>query len=436
MLKTKWAAAAAGFLLLVTGSLRADISTPITVPLWATPVSGGGTKLGIYVGIGTGATPALFEFDTGGPGFYAAYSPVAGVSPWWGSDVNSLTSQPAGTTYDSGLQYSGNLATAAVTLYGSASASSALVTTPSNVIFGQMSSIVQTTPSGGIVSTNWDSSGSPSGQPPIDGAFYGDFGMSSMYATNTISNLVAQLNFINGVTAGFRVHVDLSGNSWVQIGLTAADTESARAAYFDMNVDTAAGGAKTPNADLDYFSEQIFNANITLKKGSGETLVSMDVGMTPDTGATPALHNTQLSPDPLPTEYDSFIDWDGAGDKGELKNNVEFHLSGTTTDGETKDFFRFNTSETGVSVQNNHSNNTNYYLNTGLSFFEEYDVIYDWEGKKVGIEAVPEASAVVMVIFAAAAGVTISWVRKNARRRKTMSRQALAGVEAGRGRVV
>lgn len=418
MLKTKWVLASVALVLGAT-SLRADITAPIQVPLWMTPVSGGGYKLGIYVGIGTGAAPALFEFDTGGPGFYAAYSSEAGVSPWWGSEVNPFPLQPAGTTYDSGLQYSGNLATAAVTLYGSASASSALVTTPSNVIIGQMSSIVQTNPAGDIESTLWDSSGStsPSGLPPIDGAFYGDFGMSSMYATNGISNLIAQLNFTNGVTAGFRVHIDQTGNdSWVQIGLTSADTASPTAAYFDMNIDSAAGGATTPNAELDYFSQQIFNATITLKKESGETLVSENVGMTPDTGATTALHNTQLSPEA--TEYGEFIDWDGASeDKGELKDNVEFHLSGTTTSGHHKDFFRFDTTNSPVTVQNNHPSNTNYYLNTGISLFESYDVIYDWEGKSIGLDAVPEASAVGLLIAGSGLAATVSWVRKRARRR-------------------
>lgn len=417
MLKTKWVLATVAFVLGAT-SLRADISAPIQVPLWATPVSGGGLKLGIYVGIGAGAAPALFEFDTGGPGFYAAYSSEAGVSPWWGSEVNPFPLEPAGTTYDSGLQYSGNLATAAVTLYGSASPSSGLVTTPSNVIIGQMSSIVQTSPSGVTESILWDSAGSTSSLPPIDGAFYGDFGMSSMYAPNGITNLVAQLNFTNGVTAGFRVHVDLAGDSWVQIGLTAADTASATAAYFDMNVDAAAGGATTPNAELEYFSEQIFNATITLEKESGETLVSGDVGMTLDTGATTALHNTQLSPDPLPTEYDHFTHWEGgSNDKGKLKDDVEFHLSGTTTSGDHKDFFRFDTSDSKVTVQNNHPSNTNYYLNTGLEFFEKYDVIYDWEGKAIGIEAVPEASVVGLLILAAGLGVTVSWARKRGRRR-------------------
>lgn len=422
-MKTKWALASVGFMVLLVAGFReaqaqTEISSPITVPLYTTAVTGGAYKLGIYVGIGTDATPALFEFDTGGPGFYAAYSTLPGVSSWWGGNVNSEPSMPAGTTYDSGLQYSGNLATAAVTLYGSSSASSALVTTPSNVIIGQMNSIVQTTPSGAFEYGLWDNSGNVQSSPPIDGAFYGDFGVSSMYGTNSISNLLAQMNYTNGVSAGFRVHVEMGGTSWVQIGLTAADTASANAAYFDMNIDPNANGAKTPNANLDYFSQQIFNADITLTKENGDTLVSTNVGMTPDTGATTALHNTQLSPQPLPEEYNDYVDWDGEGDKGNLKNNIGFQLSGTSTNGVATNYFQFNTDNSPVSVQNNHPTNTNYYLNTGISFFEEYDVIYDWEGKVIGIEAVPEASVAGMVLVALGLVAVASWHRGRARRRK------------------
>lgn len=400
------------FVLLSAGAhlARADVSSPITVPLHFTEVSGGGYKLGIYVGIGSNATPALFEFDTGGPGFYAAYSNLPGVSPWWGDDVNSEPSQLAGTTYDSGLQYSGNLATAAVSLFASASPSSALVTTPGNVVIGQMGSIVQTNPSGQIEYSLWTNSGNATPYPPIDRAFYGDFGLSSMYASNGITNLLAQIEYTNGVTAGFRVHVDAaSGQAWLQIGLTAADTNSASAKYFDMNVDANAAGALTPNAQLDYFSQQIFNADIDIRDpATGEVLKSTSVGMTPDTGATTSIHNTQLSPEP--DKYNDLIEWANQEENvGQLENGLNFGLSGTTTSGEDVSFFDFQT-EAGkaVTVQNNHPNNTTYYLNTGLVFFEQYDVIYDWEGKVIGIEAVPEPSSIGLTVLAL--GLTVGFV--------------------------
>jgi len=51
---------------------------PCTVPLKLVNINAGSGKpaeykLGIYVGLGGGA-PQLYEFDTGGPGFWAAYT--------------------------------------------------------------------------------------------------------------------------------------------------------------------------------------------------------------------------------------------------------------------------------------------------------------------------------------------------------------------------
>ena len=76
-----------GTLLFAANTKAQTINFPIVVPLHFTQITGGDYKLGIYLSIGTGAAPALFELDTGATGFFAIYSPNAGVSPWWGSDV-------------------------------------------------------------------------------------------------------------------------------------------------------------------------------------------------------------------------------------------------------------------------------------------------------------------------------------------------------------
>ena len=144
-------------------------------------------KLGVYVGLGTGAAPALFELDTGATGFYATYSPNQGVSPWWGSGVSSLNT-PVNASYASGLHYEGTLVEAPVTLFASSDPSSARITTPIAKM-GQMDSIVDEKTNTVI----WNTSGSPSGDPPVNGAFYGDFGMGLTYNTNGIINLLAQL---------------------------------------------------------------------------------------------------------------------------------------------------------------------------------------------------------------------------------------------------
>lgn len=394
---------------------RAQISAPVTIPLHFTDVGGGIYKLGIYVGIGTDATPALFEFDTGGSGFYAAYSDLAGISPWWGGGVTSDPSQPVTNLYDSGLKYTGNLATAAVSLFGSASTSSLLVTTPSNVAIGQMGTIAQVNVETDVVEqTLWTNAGNATPNPPIDKQFYGDFGLSSSYAANGVNNLLNQLYYTNGVTAGYRIHVDAANQeAWIQIGLTAADTATPTALYFGMNLDEAANGAVTNNAQLAYYSEQIFNADIHIRDPeTGEIIHSVDVGMTPDTGATTSIHNTQSSPGTLPAEYADIIEWASEAENlGQLAHHLEFGLAGTTLDGQDVRFFDFETSGTindgNVSVQNNHPNNTQYYLNTGITLFEKYDVIYNVEGAIIGLDAVPEPTTTTLLLAAAAGALAI-----------------------------
>ena len=185
----------AGFVLAARSGAQ-TVSFPIVVPLHFTPISTGTYKLGIYAGIGNGATPALFELDTGATGFYVTYSPNPGVSPWWGSDVTSLNT-PVDTSYASGLHYTGTLVEAPITLFASSDPSSARLTTPVLKV-GQMDSIVDEKTNTVI----WNPSGSPSGDPPVNGAFYGDLGMGLTYNPNGIINLLAQLNYGPGRHAG------------------------------------------------------------------------------------------------------------------------------------------------------------------------------------------------------------------------------------------
>ena len=119
---------------MVCGRAQTTVHSPITVPLHFTPTNAGADKLGIWVGIGSGATPQLFEFDTGGTGFYAAYSPVSGVSPWWGGGVTVNASQQIHTAYDSGLNYFGNVAQGAVSIFASGNSTTpSVITAPTTL---------------------------------------------------------------------------------------------------------------------------------------------------------------------------------------------------------------------------------------------------------------------------------------------------------------
>ena len=350
------------------------VTAPIVVPLQLADIDGGTTqKLGIYATLGSGSTtPAIFELDTGGKGFYVAYaSDPASASPWWGDGVVT-TSTPVSVEYDSGNIYQGYRATAQISLFAPGGVTPLLST--SRAIVGQMDLIEKVNPTTGVIKPLWGPSGQAQPDPPIDGAFYGDFGLGQSYAPSGITNLLAQLVYTNGVLPGYRLRTDRAG-SWLQIGLTAADLTDPTAIYIPMTVDpNAPGYATNPNSGVRYYGEQLFNATVTISK-SGTTVVNTgNVGITPDTGAQPTLHNTNRSPLPYPTQYAGITDPKGNA----LENGLRFVVTGVTTTGAQGTVYDFSTSDTAVSVQNQRSSNSDpaYYFNTGLELFYLNDAIY------------------------------------------------------------
>ena len=359
----------------LTAAAQSVISNTVLVPLHYKQIESGAYKLGIYASIG-GGTPQIFEFDTGGAGLYAAYA-TNDRSPWWGSHF-SATGQSATNTYDSGIRYEGTIVTAAVSLHADHHSSTPLVTTANDLRVGQMSNIINTNGS-----TYWTPSGeATNGIAPIDQAFFGDFGMSLAYASNGIVNLVAQLSFTNDIIPGFRVRGHSNG-PFLQIGLTAADTNSSSAFYFGMNTNTNAPvGATFTNSGSLFYSEQVFNANMTISNAA--TYFSTNLGITTDTGANTTIHNGNLGGIPA----DLYVtNNDG---KVYLVSGADFGLSGLTVSGTNSDFYQFVTASNQVLIQDNKTNNTTFYLNSGIALFQQYDVIYNLQDSQIGFEAIPE----------------------------------------------
>lgn len=346
------------------------VSSPIVVPLYLTDIGGGSVqKLGIYATLGSGATPVIFELDTGGPGFYAAYASQApAASPWWGKGVNTST-VPVSVAYTSGNAYTGYAANAQVSLFAKGGTEPLLTT--GRVTVGQMDSIGNGTPL-------WTPTGLPSGTttPPIDSAFWGDFGLAPTYKPNGVTDLLSQLTYVNGVLPGYRIHVDSANQqAWLQIGLTTQDIADPAGNYFPMVIDPDAPGyANNPNSGVRYYSEQLFQATITITDPAyGNTIVNTpDIGITPDTGASTAVHWTERSPQPYPTQYASI------GDGGRLMDGLRFTVTGTTTAGTRATVLDFTTNKNPnagkVSVLN--SGTPLYYLNTGLLLFLRNDAVY------------------------------------------------------------
>ena len=358
------------------------ISNTVIVPLHYLTIGSGGQKLGIYASIGGSSTPQIFEFDTGGAGLYAAFASAdASKSSWWGTNFNT-TGLFVTNTYDSGIQYKGAIVTSSVSLFSDHHSAAPLVTTAGNLRVGQMTSIANT--NGGTALWTPDGEGTP-GVPPIDQAFYGDFGMSLAYANSGIVNLIAQLSFSDGIIPGFRVRA-YGDNPHLQIGLTAADTTSASAFYFGMNTNTnAPPGATFTNSGSLFYSEQIFNADMTISNAT--TNFTANLGITTDTGASTTIHNANLGG--VPPEL-----WT-TNDKGQVRivAGADFGLNELTLGNTNVEFFQFTTTNGQVGIQDNNPSNTTFYLNSGIALFQQYDVIYNLQGNgQIGFEPIPEPS--------------------------------------------
>ena len=377
------------------------ITTPIQVPLHWRHINGdtsGPRKLGIYVTLGGGSTPQLFEFDTGGNGFYATYTSSTAASgtasPWWGP-AWTTTGGTFSQSFDSGHVYTGSAATTTVQLFASGTAATPLLTAASAIV-GQTTSIIDTK-SGTQQLWPLPSGTSP---PPIEQVFYGDFGMAPKRGQAGIDQLAAQMLYGPGVSAGFRVHAS-DETPWVQFGLSAADTALAAtvATSFALNVDSKNG---TSPAGVLFYDNLVVTGSLSVTSGTHE--FKQPTGFIFDTGASTTIHSGTNIQFPADLTHDS-------GKR--VRDGAKVVVSGSSlVTGEWPKFMDLTVSGSDkVDVQYKEGP---YYLNTGIAPFTQYDFIYDLSGQTLTMVAVPEPATIALALAASACG---SFVLQRRRKR-------------------
>ena len=377
------------------------ITTPIQVPLHWRHINGdtsGPRKLGIYVTLGGGSTPQLFEFDTGGNGFYATYTSSTAASgtasPWWGN-AWTTTGGTFSQSFDSGHVYTGSAATTTVQLFASGTAATPLLTAASAIV-GQTTSIIDTK-SGTQQLWPLPSGTSP---PPIEQVFYGDFGMAPKRGQAGIDQLAAQLLYGPGVSAGFRVHAS-DETPWVQFGLSAADTALAAtvATSFALNVDSKNG---TSPAGVLFYDNLVVTGSLSVTSGTHE--FKQPTGFIFDTGASTTIHSGTNIQFPSDLTHDS-------GKR--VRDGAKVVVSGSSlVTGEWPKFMDLTVSGSDkVDVQ---YKDGPYYLNTGIAPFTQYDFIYDLSGQTLTMVAVPEPATIALALAASVCG---SFVLQRRRKR-------------------
>lgn len=391
-------------------SSAAPLTTPVVVPLhWvASPNDASTRKLGIYAALNNGSQPELFEFDTGGTGFLATAACDPARSPWWGGSSPSSpcpsAPPPAGcptpsaktfcTTYDSGLQYNGSIVSSTVQLFASKHGPVAL-STPA-LTMGQTLFITggssKSDPSGWLAN---DPDGPDSFRPPVQGRFYGDFGMAIKPNANGIPSLIQQDSFWrmfdpDTVQRGVRVHAS-DDSPWVQFGLTEQDLIGVTMRF---RLDREYGGIRTGSLRVDKaganqdqaFSMKrntmlIFDTGATTTIHSGPVLIT---GKDDPEGVFPCALTTSVCPFPPGTSSSTVLD--GAHVRvqalsldpgvGEL-DLLSFVAGDNKTTG--RDYNQVTIQGMGTELAPACASLTPpqacYYLNTGILPFLNYDII-------------------------------------------------------------
>ncbi|PTX99196.1 hypothetical protein DB345_02135 [Spartobacteria bacterium LR76] len=401
-----WLMALAVALVLACGVARAaDVEQVYTIQLekFDLPASGGGTysKYGIWLSLGGSTTPQVFEFDTGGEGLYAAHSADAA---WWGADVTEETTS-IDKNFGSGLEYTGKVAKTSVAFYNPHSTTQVLATTAADYKVGKSEHIVNTDTSTDL----WPPEtvgGNPA--PPVDGKFYGDFGLSLKKGDHGIENVFAQLSYGGGVTAGYIVSLGERGSSQqpgIQVGLAASDLTNPDTVWFTMAAGPA--GDTFEHSGLETYAAELISASLYLSGAGGKSATLTGLGLNLDTGnGSPGILYQQDSADETALTPVSNVDVDG--NLTGLQDGLQLTLVGTDANGNSVTLDQFLTGSTyGTNLvwEEYRGDGQETYMNIGQLLFEKYAVTYDLANGQLGLTpyAVPEPGTAGLLLGGAAA---------------------------------
>lgn len=388
------------------------VTSTYQIPLQTFAYPGGSSsgfyKYGINLALGGSSTPTLFEFDTGGDGFFAAYGPTAA---WWGSTVTP-TGGSFDKTFDSGYRYQGPTLSTSISFFGLGSTpGSAIFTTPALYTVGASERIR-------LNGADQWTAAAGSSAPPVDQNFFGDFGLTLKRGGDGIENLLAQLTYGGNVSAGYKVALGpygSSGGAFLQLGLQSGDLSNPDTSWFPMQgLDTSRPFA---NSGRPSFSAELLSGNLNLSLHGNSTSFNA-IGLNLDSG-TPGvtLHYNaddagQLTP---------FSVLNNDNDPERLRERVMLGLqvvpSGaalaqTLLNFETGDVYGLNKV---LTFERGDGNPT--YVNTGATLFQSYVVTYDLANQRIGLTpyGVPAPTPLTAGLLSGALGLRLRTLRSRIR---------------------
>jgi hypothetical protein len=346
-------------------------------------------KVGIRVGLG-GGPPLLYEFDTGGGGFWAASGPAG--RDWWGG-FEELPGTSLHVSYTSGNTYEAAVARTTVEFYALTGGKPIYATPP--VFVSRIRQFENTKKA--RATAEWQSA-LASGHPPLFHNFYGDFGVAPKSSPaeaaserNGAFHVFGQVRPPEGRTSGYIVHIAGDGAesaSYVQVGFTEGEKATFRS-QFKMTP----GHATFPTTGLSTYANQMV-AEVEVDEG-GRREVYPDIPVVVDTGATHAsIHQGREIMVPR-----HFL---AQRRNGKRRRSQDFEHGSLLLPGAVvrlrgenavvggDEVFAFRAKEaphlTSISVgpPKDKDGKDGSRFNTGLLIFFEYDVLFDMENGVIG----------------------------------------------------
>ncbi|WP_333873705.1 hypothetical protein [Methylobacter sp.] len=365
-------------------------SSPLSLPLYVFPLPDkGGFKIGIKISFDN-TTFKMYEFDTGGSGFWAA-----GNSHWWSQFTPPNPNPgPQQINYSSGIQYTAN--PVITTLYFENPDIPPLSTT--------VAQITQATKNNntGFEQLWQNAFNEADPQPPLWGNFFGDFGMGLspfMDKSNNTGLLYAILpQLTDPLCNGFIIdlgpypgNTEPNAEGWVQkgsiqIGLNTDDSQSFPS-RFKMLVSPS--NLKFPDSGMPTYSEKLVTATLELSPPNSNFSQAIDVVF--DTGA-PSIEIHVGAPTITTEALNPYLE-QALNDNiksSEVKGGIAFNLTAEDINAVSKTVVQVQ--KTGGDSGSNEASATQLnlnppgYVNVGLVPFFNGQVLYDLRNGIIGFK--------------------------------------------------
>lgn len=355
-------------------------------------------KYGIWVGIG-GGPQKLYEFDTGGKGFWASYSTTldSGVSQWWG-DNTTPTGGNLSNTYSSGYSYLANVVSASVQIYANSTDVTPLLSTTSPVDIAQITSAAVPNEPASFYASQVNA-----GQPYLYSNFYGDFGAALLPKSQGGYSVYSVLPQIP-TDADYNGFIVRSGgyanpNPTLQVGISAQDD-----AGFTSQVQMALDGGTFPVTGLSTYAEQLFNADVTWGTQADEQSFT-NIPIVIDTGA-PVASIRQGSGFLVDQQFDAELDYTDQGQQENLSVFVQgtpISINASAATGFSPLDASFIAGYTIGSDLFSIDQPSSGYINLGMNTFNSYEVMFNVETGNIGFSSIPEPQILTLGAIAAGA---------------------------------